>query len=96
MSIGDTIAISIGLPEEYLQEAAEILYDSFQQKFEPIMDTREQGVSFLQKHLNPKGTIAAMKGKQLVGIAGVCTKDAISLVLLYLIWLANSAGCEES
>ena len=71
MSILGPIEIYIGLPEEYLQEAAELFYDSFQQKFNPIMDTREQGVSFLQKHLNLKGTMVALNGKELLGIAGL-------------------------
>jgi len=71
MSIADPIEIYIGLPEEYLQEAAELFYDSFQQKFHPIMNTREQGVSFLQKHLNPKATMVASKGNELLGIAGL-------------------------
>jgi GNAT superfamily N-acetyltransferase len=71
MSIAGPFEIYIGLPEEYLQEAAELFYDSFQQKFLPIMSTREQGVSFLQKHLNPKGTMVALNGKQLLGIAGL-------------------------
>jgi len=71
MSIADPIEIYIGLPEEYLQEAAKLFYDSFQQKFLPIMSIREQGVSFLQKHLNPKGTMVALNGKQLLGIAGL-------------------------
>ena len=67
MSIAGPIEIYIGLPEEYLQEAAELFYDSLQQKFYPIMNIREQGVSFLQKHLNPKGTMVALDGKQLLG-----------------------------
>jgi len=71
MSIAGPIEIYIGLPEEYLREAAEIFYDSFQQKFYPIMNSREQGVSFLQKHLNPKGTMVALNGTQLLGIAGL-------------------------
>ena len=71
MSIAGPIEIYIGLPEEYLREAAEIFYESFQRKFFPIMNTTEQGVSFLKKYLNPKGTIVAMNGKQLVGIAGL-------------------------
>jgi len=71
MSILGPIEIYIGLPEEYLQEAAELFYDSFQQKFKPIMDNREQGISFLQKHLNLKGTMVALNGKELLGIAGL-------------------------
>ena len=69
MSIADPVEIYIGLQKEYLREAAEIFYDSFQQKFYPIMNTRDQGVSFLQKYLNPKGTVVAMDGKQLLRIA---------------------------
>ena len=71
MSIAGPIEIYIGLPEEYLHEAAELFYDSFPQKFHPIMNTREQGISFLQKHLNPKGTMVASKGNELLGIAGL-------------------------
>ncbi len=71
MNIAGTIEIHIGLPEEYLEEAAELFYDSFKQKFYPIMSTREQGVSFLQKHMNPRGTMVALKGKKLLGIAGL-------------------------
>ncbi len=71
MSIAGPIEIYIGLPDEYLQEAAELFYDSFQQKFHPIMDNRDQGISFLLKHLNPKGTMVAARGKELLGIAGI-------------------------
>ncbi len=71
MSITGPIEIYIGLPDEHLQEAAELFYDSFQKKFYPIMNTREQGVSFLQKHLNPKSTMVAARGKELLGIAGL-------------------------
>ena len=70
MSAG-TIEIFIGFPEEYIQEAAELFYDSFEQKFSSIMNTRGQGISFLQKHLNPKGTMVAARGKELLGIAGL-------------------------
>lgn len=71
MSIAGPIEVYIGLPEEYLRDAAEIFYDSFQQKFLPIMSTRERGISFLQKYLNPKSTVVAMNGNQLLGIAGL-------------------------
>ncbi|MCR4291073.1 MAG: GNAT family N-acetyltransferase [Candidatus Scalindua sp.] len=71
MSIAGPIEIYIGLPEEYLQEAAELFYDSFQQKFYPIMNSREQAISFLQKHLNPRGTMVASRGEKLLGIAGL-------------------------
>ncbi|WP_096894389.1 GNAT family N-acetyltransferase [Candidatus Scalindua japonica] len=71
MNIAGPIEIHIGLPEEYIREAAEIFFDSFQQKFFPIMNTRENGISFLQKHLNPKGTMVAISGRQLLGIAGL-------------------------
>ena len=63
MGIAGPIEIFIGLPEEYLREAAEIFYDSFQQKFYPIMNTRKQDVSLLQKYLNPESTMVAMNGK---------------------------------
>jgi len=71
MSTTGPVEIYIGLPEEYLQEAAELFYDSFQQKFSQIMDNREQGISFLEKHLNLKGTMVAFNGKKLLGIAGL-------------------------
>jgi GNAT superfamily N-acetyltransferase len=71
MNIAGTIEIHIGLPEEYLKEASELFYDSFQQKFYPIINTRERGIPFLQKQLNPKGTMVAFNGKQLLGIAGL-------------------------
>ncbi len=71
MSVAGPIEIYIGLPEEYFQEAAELFYDSFKQKFNPIMNTREQGISFLLKHLNPKGIMVASRGKELLGIAGL-------------------------
>jgi len=55
MSTTGPVEIYIGLPEEYLQEAAELFYDSFQQKFSQIMDNREQGISFLEKQPQSQG-----------------------------------------
>ena len=37
----------------------------------PIMGSRERGVSFLRRHLNPEGAIVAMDEGQLAGIAGL-------------------------
>ncbi len=71
MNTADRIEIRIGLPENYLREAAEIFYESFQQKMYPIMGSRERGVSFLRRHLNPEGAIVAMDEGQLAGIAGL-------------------------
>lgn len=71
MNTADRIEIRIGLPENCLREAAEIFYESFQQKMYPIMGSRERGVSFLQRYLNPEGAIVAMVEGQLVGIAGL-------------------------
>lgn len=71
MNTAGQIEIRLGLPENCLSEAAEIFYESFQQKMYPIMGSRERGVSFLQRYLNPKGAIVAMDEGQLVGIAGL-------------------------
>ncbi len=71
MNTAGRIEIRIGLPENCLREAAEIFYESFQQKMYPIMGSRERGVSFLQRHLNPEGAIVAMDEGHLVGIAGL-------------------------
>ena len=71
MNTAGRIEIRIGLPEDCLREAAEIFYESFQQKMYPIMGSRERGVSFLQRYLNPEGAIIAVDEGQLVGIAGL-------------------------
>ncbi|GJQ59009.1 MAG: hypothetical protein SCALA701_18100 [Candidatus Scalindua sp.] len=49
----------------------DIFYEAFQQKLCPIMGTRERGVSFLQRYLNPEATVVAMDGNRVVGIAGI-------------------------
>ena len=71
MNPSSQLEIRIGLPEHCLREAAEIFYESFEQKLYPIMEPRERGVSFLQKYINPEGAIVAMDNGQLVGIAGL-------------------------
>ncbi len=65
------VEIRIGLPVNCLREAAEIFYESFRQKMYPIIGSRERGVSFLQRYINPEGAIVAMDEGQLVGIAGL-------------------------
>lgn len=71
MNPSSQVEVRIGLPKNSLREAAEIFYESFEQKLYPIMDSRERGVSFLQRYLNPEGAIIAMDKGQLVGIAGL-------------------------
>ncbi len=61
----------MGLPESYLLEMADIFYETFQRKLCPIMGTRERGVSFLKKYLNPEAAMVAMEGNRVVGIAGL-------------------------
>ncbi len=64
------IEIRLGLPPEHCGAAAELYYDAFGQKLEPIMISRARGVSVLSVSLNPDFAIAALQGERLLGIAG--------------------------
>jgi len=69
-SVGQ-VEIRRGLPELYRRHAAELYYEGFRQKFEPILNSPEQGVAILEEAFDPELAIIAVCQAQLAGIAGL-------------------------
>jgi ribosomal protein S18 acetylase RimI-like enzyme len=67
----DQIEIHLGLPERYRRQAAELFYEAFREKFQPLMTSSEHGVTILAKGLVPEMMIVALAGQQIVGAAGL-------------------------
>ena len=64
------IQYQIGLPESCRQKAAELYEEAFQQKFTPIVKSREKMVQILVDGIQPELAVAALEGDRLVGLAG--------------------------
>ena len=71
MGIGSQVEIRRGLPDEYRRQAAEILYDGFQQKFDVIFGSEAHGVAVLEKDLVSDYLLIALYQGELVGVAGM-------------------------
>jgi GNAT superfamily N-acetyltransferase len=59
------------LPEGYRRQAAELCYEAFRAKFEPLLKSQEHGVAILERDLEPGLVIAAWAEGRLVGMAGL-------------------------
>lgn len=71
MNVTDQVEVRRGLPERHRRRAAEIYYEAFRQKFEPIMGSQEHGVAVLEKAFDPSYALVALHQDQLAGVAGV-------------------------
>ena len=71
MNVTDQVEVRRGLPERHRRRAAEVYYDAFRQKFEPIMGSQEHGVAVLEKAFDPCYALVALHQDQLAGVAGV-------------------------
>ena len=71
VNVADRTEIRLGLPERHRRDAAELYYQAFRQKFEPVMGSREHGVAILAKTFDPELAIVALHQDQLAGVAGV-------------------------
>jgi len=69
-SVGQ-VEIRRGLPDLYLRQAAELYYEGFRQKFEPILNSPGQGVAILEESFDPELATIAVYQDQLAGIAGL-------------------------
>ena len=67
----DQVEIRLGLPQRYRRQAAELCYETFRQKFEPILDSPEHGVAILETGLNPNLILSAVQQDQLAGMVGL-------------------------
>lgn len=67
----DLIEIHHGLPTPYVQQAAELYYHAFHQKFDPIMRSQKHAIAILAQSFDPTMAFVAVHAGQLVGIAGV-------------------------
>jgi GNAT superfamily N-acetyltransferase len=59
------------LPERHRRRAAELCYEAFRTKFEPLLGPPEHGVAILERDLEPGLVIAALVEDQLVGLVGL-------------------------
>ena len=71
MQTTDQVEIRFGLPEYCRRQAAELYYEAFRQKFEPIMSSRQHGVAILEKAFDPELAIVALCRDRLAGVAGL-------------------------
>lgn len=67
----DRVEIRLGLADQYRRQAAELYYEAFRQKFEPIMNSQEDGVAILEESFAPDLGIIALCRDELVGAAGL-------------------------
>ena len=71
MQTTDQAEIRFGLPEHCRRQAAEICYQAFRQKFEPIMSSQQHGIAILEKAFDPELAIVALRQDRLAGVAGL-------------------------
>jgi len=71
MNVPDQVEISFGLPEECRHQAAEIYFEAFRRKFEPIMVSQQHSVAILKEAFESDLVIVALHRDQLVGVAGL-------------------------
>lgn len=71
MFLPDDLEILTGLPEHLRQQAAEIYYDAFKEKMVALKARREQLVAILADGFCTDLALAAVKGGELLGIAGL-------------------------
>lgn len=66
----NSISYQIGLPKSYRHRAAELYEEAFQQKFTPIVKSREKMVRILDDGIKPELAVVALEDDRLVGLAG--------------------------
>jgi ribosomal protein S18 acetylase RimI-like enzyme len=67
----DQVKIHLGLPDTHRRTAAELCYDAFQQKFEPILNPAELGIGILEAGLKSDQIMIAVQNQQLAGVVGL-------------------------
>jgi GNAT superfamily N-acetyltransferase len=67
----ETAIIQRGLPNPFRRQAAELYYDAFRQKFEPIFRAQNQGLAILEKAFNSDLAFVAVHQNRLLGLAGM-------------------------
>lgn len=67
----DQVEIRLGLADHYRHQAAKLYYEAFRQKFEPIMDSQEDGVAILEESFVAELGLIALCRDELVGVAGL-------------------------
>lgn len=66
----------LGLPEPYRLKAAELYEEAFQQKFAPIVKSKEKLIEILAVSIQPEFAVVALKENHLVGLAGFHNKGS--------------------
>lgn len=65
------LALQDGFFESQRRRAAEIFYDAFSTKLEPVVGSRRQAVEMISRALQPDRVIAAVVHGELVGLVGL-------------------------
>ena len=70
---GNQLDLKVGfeLPPDQWSEAAEILYEAFEQKFRPMFGSRELAVGYLSKSFRAERIVTATLNGSLVGIGAL-------------------------
>jgi GNAT superfamily N-acetyltransferase len=71
MSGAQAVEIQHGLLDRYCRRAAELCYEAFRTKFEPILGPPQHGVAILERDLEPELVVAALAEDRLVGLIGL-------------------------
>jgi ribosomal protein S18 acetylase RimI-like enzyme len=87
----DALEVLVGLLSEHRRAAAELYYDAFFAKLNPILGAAEHGVAILEHDFDTERAITAIRGGRLVGIAGL-RHDGRQLAALRLRTLAAAFG----
>jgi ribosomal protein S18 acetylase RimI-like enzyme len=74
------IEIRTGLPETFRLQAAEVLFDAFRSKMQPIFGTPPLAIEVIAHCLNPEAILVALWDDCLVGIAGLQYEGKIFFV----------------
>jgi GNAT superfamily N-acetyltransferase len=67
---GDEVTVRLGLPAEFVRRAAEVTYDAFREKYDPLMGDREHTVAVLTKDFDRQRAIVALYRGEFAGLAG--------------------------
>ena len=67
----DPVEVRWGLPPPHRRRVAEMCYEAFRPKFEPILRSRQHGIAILERDLNPDLIAVAECEERLAGMVGL-------------------------
>lgn len=83
------IELRWGIPQGQRIPTARILYDAFEFNLRYFLGPRSKGVPFIASQLNEKFTLLALAENQVVGVAGVKSKEGGFLDIGIVSWLGT-------